>query len=49
MAYRGNYGSTGYEVYLRGTNLLNRLAYNHASFISSVAPLLAAACCWACA
>ena len=39
VAYRGNYGSTGYEVYLRGTNLLNRLAYNHASFISSVAPL----------
>ena len=22
VAYRGNYGSTGYEVYLRGTNLL---------------------------
>ncbi len=39
VAYRGNYGATGYEVYLRGTNLLNKLAYNHASFISSVAPL----------
>ncbi|MBB1596523.1 TonB-dependent receptor [Achromobacter sp. UMC46] len=39
VAYRGRYGATGYEVYLRGTNLLNKLAYNHASFISSVAPL----------
>ena len=39
VAYRGRYGETGYEVYLRGTNLLNKLAYNHASFISSVAPL----------
>lgn len=39
VAYRGKAGATGYEVYLRGTNLLNRLAYNHASFISSVAPL----------
>ena len=39
VAYRGRYNETGYEVYLRGTNLLNKLAYNHASFISSVAPL----------
>ena len=39
VAYRGQYGATGYEVYLRGTNLLNKLAYNHASFISTVAPL----------
>ncbi|SSW71495.1 putative TonB-dependent receptor [Achromobacter veterisilvae] len=39
VAYRGQYGATRYEVYLRGTNLLNKLAYNHASFISSVAPL----------
>lgn len=39
VAYRGRYGETGYEVHLRGTNLLNKLAYNHASFISSVAPL----------
>lgn len=39
LAYRGRYGATGYEVYLRGTNLLNKLAYNHASFISSLAPL----------
>lgn len=39
VAYRGSYNTTGYEVYLRGTNLLNKLAYNHASFISSVAPL----------
>lgn len=39
VAYRGQYGATGYEVFLRGTNLLNKLAYNHASFISTVAPL----------
>lgn len=39
VAYRGRYNETGYEVYLRGANLLNKLAYNHASFISSVAPL----------
>jgi len=39
LSYRGKLGDGGYEVYVRGTNLLNRLAYNHASFISSVAPL----------
>ncbi|MEI2415823.1 TonB-dependent receptor [Orrella sp. JC864] len=27
------------QVYLRGTNLLDKLAYNHASFISRAAPL----------
>lgn len=30
---------TAYEIYLRGTNLLDKLAYNHASFISRAAPL----------
>ena len=39
LSYRGSKGPTGYEVYLRGNNLLNKLAYNHASFISRVAPL----------
>lgn len=39
LSYRGTMGQTGYEVYLRGNNLLNKLAYNHASFISRVAPL----------
>jgi len=27
------------QVWLRGTNLLNKLAYNHASFLAGVAPL----------
>jgi len=39
LSYRGAMGPTSYEVYLRGNNLLNKLAYNHASFISRVAPL----------
>jgi iron complex outermembrane receptor protein len=39
VAYRGQYGATGYEVYLRGTNLLNKLAYNHASGWYSGAPV----------
>lgn len=30
---------TAYDVYLRGTNLLDKLAYNHASFIAKAAPL----------
>lgn len=40
VSYRGGLGaSAAYEVYVRGTNLLDKLAYNHASFISKVAPL----------
>jgi len=40
VSYRGGLGAdAAYEVYLRGTNLLDKLAYNHASFISKVAPL----------
>ncbi|GAB1577095.1 TonB-dependent receptor domain-containing protein [Bordetella petrii] len=40
VSYRGGLGAeAGYEVYVRGTNLLDKLAYNHASFISRVAPL----------
>lgn len=32
-------GPTGMQVYVRGTNLLDELALNHASFISTLAPL----------
>lgn len=39
LAYRTRLGAVDCEVYLRGSNLLDRLAYNHASFISNVAPL----------
>lgn len=39
LSYQDRYGATDYQVYLRGNNLLDKLAYNHASFISSVAPL----------
>jgi len=40
VSYRGGLGAdAGYEIYVRGTNLLDKLAYNHASFISKVAPL----------
>lgn len=39
LAYRTRLGAVDYEVYLRGTNLLDKLAYNHASFISRAAPL----------
>ncbi|WP_459616122.1 TonB-dependent receptor domain-containing protein [Bordetella sp. 2513F-2] len=39
VAYRTRMGAADYEIYLRGNNLFDKLAYNHASFISSVAPL----------
>ncbi|MCD0506035.1 TonB-dependent receptor domain-containing protein [Bordetella petrii] len=40
VSYRGGLGAdAAYEVYVRGNNLLDKLAYNHASFISRVAPL----------
>ena len=32
-------GPTDLQVYVRGTNLLDELALNHASFISTLAPL----------
>jgi len=38
-AYEGKLGATQYQIYLRGTNLTNRLAYSHTSFISRAAPL----------
>jgi len=39
VAYEGDLGATQYQIYLRGTNLTNRLAYSHTSFISRAAPL----------
>lgn len=39
VSYRGNMAGTDYLLYLKGSNLLNRLAYNHASFISRAAPI----------
>lgn len=39
LAYRTRVGAVDYEIYLRGNNLLDKLAYNHASFISRAAPL----------
>lgn len=39
VSYLGRLGSTDYEIYLRGSNLLNKLAYNHASFLANAVPL----------
>ncbi len=39
VAYDGVAGDSDYTMYLRITNLLDRQAFNHASFISAVAPL----------
>ena len=39
VSYHGRIGGTAYEVYLRGNNLLNELALNHASFLANAAPL----------
>lgn len=39
VSYHGRVGGSDYEVYLRADNLLDRLALNHASFLSHVAPL----------
>jgi len=39
VAYDGKLGATDYQVYLRGTNLFNKLAYSHTSFVSRAAPL----------
>ena len=38
-AYDFDLGPTEAQIYVRGTNLLNELAFNHASFISDLAPL----------
>jgi len=40
VAYEGKLGAQSqYELSLRGTNLLNKLAYSHTSFVSRAAPL----------
>lgn len=39
VSYTGRLAHTRYTAYLRGTNLLDQLAYNHTSFISRAAPL----------
>lgn len=39
VSYKGKMAGTDYLLYLRGSNLLNKLAYNHASFISRAAPI----------
>lgn len=38
LAYDFDLGGTSSQVYVRGTNLLDELAQNHASFISDLAP-----------
>jgi len=39
VSYSGTMAGTDYLLYLKGSNLLNKLAYNHASFISRAAPI----------
>ena len=39
VAYDFDLGSTAAQIYVRGTNLLDELALNHASFIGDLAPL----------
>lgn len=39
VTYSASLAGVDYVLYLRGSNLLNRKAYNHASFISREAPL----------
>lgn len=39
VAYDFTMGGVGAQVYLRGNNLLDELALNHASFLTNVAPL----------
>jgi iron complex outermembrane receptor protein len=38
-AYDFDLGATAAQIYVRGTNLLDEQAFNHASFISTLAPL----------
>ncbi|MCK9511551.1 MAG: TonB-dependent receptor [Pigmentiphaga sp.] len=39
VSYRWQMGGAGYEVSLRGYNLLNKVAYNHASYLANTVPL----------
>ena len=39
LSYNGRYEATPWQVYVKGNNLGNQLAYAHTSFIKNVAPL----------
>jgi iron complex outermembrane receptor protein len=39
LAYDTTLAGTDYSIYMRATNLFDVRAYNHASYISTVAPL----------
>jgi len=39
LSYSGRYKATPWQVYVKGNNLGNQLAYAHTSFIKNVAPL----------
>ncbi|NYT85183.1 TonB-dependent receptor [Pusillimonas harenae] len=39
VSYKGKMAGTDYLLYLQGSNLLNKLAYNHTSFIAREAPI----------
>ncbi|WP_199173221.1 TonB-dependent receptor domain-containing protein [Pollutimonas subterranea] len=39
VSYKGTMADTDFLLYLKGSNLMNKLAYNHTSFISREAPL----------
>ena len=39
VSYKGRMADTDYLLYLKGSNLMNKLAYNHTSFISREAPI----------
>lgn len=39
LSYHGKLSGQDYKLYLQGSNLLNRVAYNHVSFISRAAPI----------
>ena len=40
VSYQGRIGTNDYLIYLKGNNLTDKLAYNHASFIKDSAPLV---------
>lgn len=40
VSYRGQTNGTPWQVYLKGNNLTDRLAYAHTSFIKNAAPLM---------
>ena len=40
VSYSGQTNGTPWQVYLKGNNLTDRLAYAHTSFIKNAAPLM---------